>query len=61
VPPGFVCEMESLPAYKWGSATDVTGAIPGLTCTPLAEPLPSGPLRTWAEWYKIAQIIEGIP
>lgn len=61
MPPGFVCQYDQLPAYKWGSETDVTGRLPGLVCTPLAEPLPDGSLRGWAEWFKIAQIIEGIP
>jgi len=56
-----VCEYLQLPAYKWGSATDVTGQLPGLTCTPLEKPLPDATSKTWAEWFKFAQLIEGIP
>jgi hypothetical protein len=50
-----------LPAYKWGSASDVTGELPGLSCVPITKPLPDGSLRSWLEWSKIAQIIETFP
>jgi len=56
-----VCQYDQLPAYKWGSATDVTGRLPGLVCTPLSKPLPEGNLRSWLEWSKIAQLIESLP
>jgi hypothetical protein len=56
-----VCQYEQLPAYKWGSATDQTGRLPGLTCVRLEKPLPGGSLKGWLEWSKIAQLIESLP
>jgi hypothetical protein len=56
-----VCEYASLPGYKWGSASDQTGNLPGLVCTPLEKPLPGGSLHGWLEWAKIAQLIESLP
>lgn len=61
MPAGWICQYDQLPLYKWGSASDQTGALPGLTCVRLEKPLPGGTLRGWLEWAKIAQIIEGIP
>lgn len=56
-----MCQYDALPAYKWGSSTDVTGELPGLVCTPLEQPLPGGGLRSESTWLKIAQIIESLP
>ncbi len=55
-----MCEYEGFGAYKWGSATDQTGRLPGLVCTKLEEPLPGSNLSTWHQWYKMAQLIEGV-
>lgn len=54
---GYVCENAAFPAYKWGSTSDDTGVLPGVTCTPLELPLPGTNKRSTYNWFKIAQLI----
>lgn len=61
MPDAFICEYVELPEFKFASTSDQTGAIPGLVCHRIEEPLPGGSLTSWIRWNKIARIIEGLP
>jgi hypothetical protein len=50
-----------MPGIKWGSSSDLTGNLPGLTCTQLEKPLPGGSLNEIRSWWKIARLIELLP
>lgn len=56
-----MCEYAALPLYKWFSSTDVTDALPGLVCTPLASKPPGTSWRDYIGWSKILQLIEDFP
>lgn len=56
-PAGYVCQLNSFPAYKWTSSGDDTSDVLGITCARLATPLPSVNLRDWYGWLKVLRSI----
>jgi hypothetical protein len=56
-----VCTYASQPEFKWFSTTDRSTPALGLTCVRLAErPVDVGPTSWWRFW-KLLQLIEGVP
>lgn len=56
-----MCEFVEFPEVKFSSTSDQTGAIPGLVCSKLEEPLPGGSINDYLKWNKLAQLIEELP
>jgi hypothetical protein len=61
MPPAYVCNFVTLPSLIFASSSDQTGALPGLTCTRVDEPLPGTGLTNWLSWAKITRLIESLP
>jgi hypothetical protein len=58
---GYVCSFASAPGIIFGSSTDETGTLPGLTCSRLDSPLPGSSWTQFATFWKLVRLIEGIP
>jgi hypothetical protein len=57
----WVCNFQQDPDLIFGSSSDVSDRIPGLSCRRLERPLPGAGPTAWYHWYKIVRIIEGLP
>jgi hypothetical protein len=56
-----VCESVVLPGIKWTSTEDMTRDFPEpIQCVRLEKPLGTS-ATTWATWWKLARLIEGLP
>jgi hypothetical protein len=57
----WVCQSAQAPGILFSSSRDETGFLPGWVCKKLETPLPEGGPTSYATWWKIARMIEGLP
>lgn len=59
--PGWVCQYQAFPAYKWFASSDDTDVFPGVVCARVDRPPPGGNYGSWAGWWKIARLVTQWP
>jgi hypothetical protein len=54
--------MDSFPAVKFFSATDVSQTFPTpITCVRVDKTVAGVSWRTWAGWFKLLRLLDGFP
>lgn len=49
--------MDSFPAIKWFSESDVSSSIPPITCVRVDKHVAGQSWSTWAGWFKLVRYL----